>query len=140
MEGINTIKEKFQTLTEKLDNLAKQINSISNKIFGEFIPEFDKNIATIQVTVDELKEKSVMSEERYNRLIRLILKGFQIELNKVKSDFDLDKLEEARNKLLEISEELYKIDPSELSQQIKQVMERIKELSSKNEKPEVPKE
>ena len=131
------IKEKFENLIDRVDKLIAATSSISAKILNEILPELDRKMASIQVSVDELNETCTLTNEKYDRLIKMILDGFKNELNKIKSNFRLDELEKVKEKLNAINNLITdKIDPVKLAEKIKILVNKIDQLTEGGNKNE----
>lgn len=121
------IEEKFSSLINKLDEVAKSIDEVTKTIKEDLTSTFEKNTEELRNMTDRLTEAISVEAQKFDDQTDFLIRNFNVGIDSIKNTFDVKRLDRAINKINDLSKSILSgIDLDKMREGLKLLAEKAK--------------
>lgn len=121
------IEEKFSSLINKLDEVAKSIEEVTKTIKEDLTSAFENNTEELSDMINQLAEAIRVEAQKFDDQTDFLIRNFNVGIDSIKNTFDIKKLDQAIEKINGLSQNILSdIDLDKMREGLKLLAEKAK--------------
>ena len=121
------IEEKFSSLINKLDEVAKSIDEVTKTINEDLTSTFENNTEELSNMINKLTEAIRVEAQKFDEQTDFLIRNFNVGIDSIKSTFDIKRLDQAINKINDLSQNILSgIDLDKMRERLKLLAQKVK--------------
>ncbi|MFX0067809.1 MAG: hypothetical protein ACFFA1_01585 [Promethearchaeota archaeon] len=121
------IEDKFSSLMNKLDEVAKSIDEVIKTLKEDLTPAFEKNTEELRDMINRLTETMGVEARKFDDQTSFLIRNLNIGIDGIKNTFDVKKLDQAIDKINDLSQNILSgVDLDKMREGLKLLAKKIK--------------
>lgn len=121
------IEDKFSSLINKLDEVAKSIYEVTKTIKEDLTSAFESNTNELTNMINRLTEAMRVEAQKFDDQTDFLIRNFNAGIDSIKNTFDIKKLDQAIEKINGLSQNILSgIDLDKMREGLKLLAEKVK--------------
>jgi len=121
------IEDKFFSLINKLDEVAKSIDEVTKTIKEDLTSAFENNTEELKNMINRLTEAIRVESQKFDDQTNFLIRNFNVGIDSIKNTFDIKKLDQAINRINDLSQNILSgIDLDKMREGLKLLAQKVK--------------
>ncbi|MFX0096196.1 MAG: hypothetical protein ACFE7E_00380 [Candidatus Hodarchaeota archaeon] len=121
------IEDKFFSLINKLDEVAKSIDEVTKTIKEDLTSAFENHTEELRDMINRFAEAIGVEAQKFDDQTNFLIRNFNVGIDSIKNTFDIKRLDRAINKIDDLSQNILSgIDLDKMREGLKLLAKKVK--------------